>query len=106
MDDPGSKYYNTQQREPVKGRWKSSENFSKVKNGVYDIFINIEYNYARVKNKGSAIFFHIANPTVSIKYTNGCVSADRQNLLEIVKWLDKDKSPMILQGPLYEIAKY
>ncbi len=106
VDDPGSKYYNTHQREPVNGRWKSSENFSKVKHGVYDVFFNIEYNNARVKNKGSAIFFHIANPTVSIKYTNGCVSADRQNLLKIVKWLDRDKSPMILQGPLYEIGKY
>ena len=106
VDDPGSKYYNTHQREPVNGRWRSSENFSKVKNGVYDVFFNIEYNNARVKNKGSAIFFHIANPTVSIKYTNGCVSADRQNLLKIVKWLDRDKSPMILQGPLYEIGKY
>ncbi len=106
VDDSGSKYYNTHQREPVNGRWKSSENFSKVKNGVYDVFFNIEYNNARVKNKGSAIFFHIANPTVSIKYTNGCVSADRQNLLKIVKWLNKDKNPMILQGPLYEIGKY
>lgn len=106
VDDPGSKYYNTHQREPVNGRWRSSENFSKVKNGVYDVFFNIEYNNARVKNKGSAIFFHIANPTVSIKYTNGCVSADRQNLLKIVKWLNKDKNPMILQGPLYEIGKY
>ncbi|HEX2927409.1 MAG TPA: M15 family metallopeptidase [Ruminiclostridium sp.] len=106
VDDPNSKYYNTHQREPVQGRWKSAENFSRTKNGVYDVFFNIEYNTARVKNKGSAIFFHIANPNAVIKYTVGCVSTDRQNLLAIVKWLDKDKNPMILQGPLYEIGKY
>jgi D-alanyl-D-alanine dipeptidase len=106
VDDPSSKYYNTHQREPVNGRWKSSENFSKMKNGVYDVFFDIGYNTAKVKNKGSAIFFHIANPTAVIKYTNGCVSAERQNLLDIVKWLDKDKNPMMLQGPLSEIVKY
>lgn len=106
VDDPNSQYYNTHQREPANGRWKSVENFSNTKNGVYDVFFNIEYNAARVKNKGSAIFFHISNPTAVIKYTTGCVSADRQNLLTIVKWLNKDKNPMILQGPLYEIGKY
>ncbi|HEY5586550.1 MAG TPA: M15 family metallopeptidase [Ruminiclostridium sp.] len=106
VDDGGSKYYNTHQREPVCGRWKSAENFSKVKNGVYDVFFNIEYNTTRTKNKGSAIFFHIANATAQIKYTNGCIATDRNNMLAIVKWLDKDKFPLILQGPLSEVVKY
>jgi D-alanyl-D-alanine dipeptidase len=106
VDDSNSKYYNTHQREPVNGRWKSAENFSKMKNGVYDVFFSIEYNTVRTKNKGSAIFFHIANAKAQIKYTNGCVATDKSNLLTIVKWLDKDKSPMILQGPLSEVVKY
>lgn len=106
VDDPNSKYYNTHQREPVNGRWNSAENFSKMKNGIYDVFFDIEYNNTRTKNKGSAIFFHISNAKEQIKYTNGCVATDKNNLLAIVKWLDKDKEPMILQGPLGEVVKY
>ena len=106
VDDPNSKYYNTHQREPVNGRWKSAENFSKMKNSVYDVFFNIEYNIARTPNKGSAIFFHISNAKAQIKYTNGCVATDKSNLLAIVRWLDKDKNPLILQGPLSELVKY
>ncbi|MDF2986518.1 MAG: D-alanyl-D-alanine dipeptidase [Eubacterium sp.] len=106
VDDPKSLYYNTHQREPVNGRWNSAENFSKMKNGVYDVFFNLEYNSQKISYKGSAIFFHIINPNMQIKYTNGCVAADRKNVLSIVKWLDKKKSPMILLGPLSGIAKY
>jgi len=106
VDDGGSTYYNTHQREPISGRWKSAENFSKMKNGIYDVFFNIGYNTARTKNKGSAIFFHIANPNAQIEYTNGCIATDRINMLAIVKWLDKDKSPFILQGPISIIVKY
>lgn len=106
VDDTNSAFYNTHQREPSNGRWTSAENFSQMKNGVYDVFFVIKYNTACVKNRGSAIFFHIANPTMQIKYTSGCVSTDRKNVLEIVKWLDKAKHPMILQGPLTEVVKY
>jgi D-alanyl-D-alanine dipeptidase len=106
VNDPNSRYYNTHQREPASGRWKSAENFSKMKNGIYDVFFEIEYNSERVKYKGSAIFFHIFNANAQIKYTNGCVATDRKNALEIVKWLDKDKKPIILQGSLAEIVRY
>lgn len=106
VDDPASAYYNTHQREPAGGRWKSAENFSRMKNGIYDVFFTLSYNAENIKNKGSAIFFHIADPGMQIKYTAGCVSTDRSSLLSIVKWLDKDKSPMILQGTLSEILKY
>ncbi|MHB8065620.1 MAG: L,D-transpeptidase family protein, partial [Ruminiclostridium sp.] len=93
--DSNSKYYNTHQREPVNARWKSAENFSKMKNGIYEVFFSIEYNTERTKNKGSAIFFHIANAKAQLKYTNGCVATDKSNLLAIVKWLNKDKNPLI-----------
>ncbi len=106
VDDPKSSYYNTYQREPSNGRWNSAENFSKMKNGVYDVFFNLEYNNQKISYKGSAIFFHIVNPNMQIKYTNGCVATDRKNLLSIVKWLNKNKSPMILMGPLSDILKY
>lgn len=106
VDDPRSLFYNTHQREPSNGRWKSAENFSSMKNGVYDVFFNIGYNPQNISYKGSAIFFHMINPNMEIKYTSGCVAAGRKDVLSIVKWLDRDKAPMILQGPLSEIVKY
>lgn len=106
VDDSTSAFYNTHQREPSNGRWKSAENFSRMKNGIYDVFFEIKYNPERIKNKGSAIFFHIANPAMQIKYTSGCVSTDRDHLLSIVKWLEAGKSPVILMGPLSMITKY
>ncbi len=106
VDDPNSVYYNTKQREPAIGRWKSAVNFSSMKNGVYDVFFNIEYNNQRVKNKGSAIFFNIVNPKLEIKYTAGGVAADKKDVLSIVKWLDKDKYPIILLSPISELGKY
>ena len=106
VNDLSSKYYNTHQKEPANGRWKSAENFSKVKNGVYNVLFNIEYNSDGNSSKGSAIFFHIADTTQPRKYTSGCISTDRSSLLKIVKWLDKNKNPMTLQGPLVELVKY
>lgn len=106
VDDPNSKLYNTHQREPANGKWNSAVNFSKMKNGVYDVFFTYNYNSARITNKGSTVFFHIADLNAKIKYTNGGVATDKQNMLNIIKWLDKDKNPMILQAPLSELIKY
>jgi len=106
VDDPNSKLYNTHQREPSNGRWKSAVNFSKNTDGIYDLFFTIGYNQQNIKNKGSAIFFRIIKPNMVIKYTNGAVAAERKDVTSIAKWLDKNKSPKILMGPLSEIINY
>lgn len=82
------------------------ENFSKMKDGIYDLFFTIGYNQQNNKNTSSANFFHIVKPDMKIKYTNGSVATERKDVVSIVKWLDKDKSPMILMGPLSEVIKY
>ncbi len=82
------------------------ENFSKMKDGIYDLFFTIGYNQQNKKNTDSAIFFNIVKPNMKIKYTNGSVATERKDVVSIAKWLDKDKSPMILMGPLSEIIKY
>ncbi len=86
--------------------YKSVDNFSKMKDGIYDLFFTIEYNPQNIKDKGSAVFFHIVKQNMVIKYTNGGVAAERKDVVSIAKWLDKEKSPMILMGPLSEIIKY
>ena len=74
-DDPNSNYYNKIINFPSK---YSAEKLWKKEN-VYDIIIVIDYNLNPViKNKGSAIFIHIAKR----KYqpTNGCIALTKKNI--------------------------
>ena len=83
-DDPNSNYYNKIINFPSK---YSAENLWKKEN-VYDIIIVIDYNLNPViKNKGSAIFIHIAKR----KYqpTNGCIALTKKNIKLISSKIDK-----------------
>ena len=54
-----------------------------IKDKVYDLFINIKYNSCPViKDKGSAIFLHIADS----KYqpTKGCIAISKNDFLKIL----------------------
>jgi L,D-peptidoglycan transpeptidase YkuD (ErfK/YbiS/YcfS/YnhG family) len=79
-DDPSSKYYNQIVKFPFN---KKAEQLWK-KNNVYDIIIIIDYNLRPImKNKGSAIFLHIAKK----KYepTQGCVAVNKKNMYLLIK---------------------
>ena len=53
------------------------------KDKIYDIFINIKYNYSPiVKEKGSAIFLHLTNK--KHKPTKGCVAILKKDFLKIL----------------------
>ena len=57
------------------------------KNNVYDILIVIEYNTEKVKLfKGSAIFIHL---TKNYKPTQGCIALKKNDLLILLKIIDK-----------------
>ena len=81
-NDPNSKEYNKLIRIP------SSYSFEKLhkKENIYDIILVLNYNMNPIiKNKGSAIFIHIAKK----KYnkTEGCVALKKVDLLKILKEL-------------------
>ena len=58
------------------------------KDNIYDIFINIKYNYRpSVKNKGSAIFLHLANS--NYKPTSGCIAIAKKDFLKILPLINK-----------------
>ena len=83
-DDPKSAYYNKIIIYPFKF---SAERFWRKEN-IYDIIIVIDYNINPVvKNKGSAIFLHIAKK----KYqpTNGCVAINKKNIRLIASKINK-----------------
>ena len=58
------------------------------KDHIYDIFINIKYNYHPVvKEKGSAIFLHLAN--INYKPTSGCIAIIKKDFLKILPLINK-----------------
>ena len=81
-DDPLSKDYNKLIKIP------SEYNYEKLykKENVYDIILVLNYNMNPVvKNKGSAIFIHVAKK--NYKKTEGCVAIKKIHLLKIIKEL-------------------
>ena len=79
-DDPNSKNYNKLIRLPFVYKYEKLHK----KENVYDIIIVLNYNMNPVvKNKGSAIFIHVAKK--NYKKTEGCIAVKKVHLLKIVK---------------------
>lgn len=103
VDDVNSAYYNTWQIGPANGRWNSAENLLRS-DSLYDYAIAINYNTSPiVKGKGSAFFVHVwSGPG---RGTAGCTSMSKDNLLGVLRWLDPNKHPIIIQTPDSELSK-
>jgi L,D-peptidoglycan transpeptidase YkuD (ErfK/YbiS/YcfS/YnhG family) len=84
-DDPNSKNYNQLINLPNK---YSHEKLFK-KNNVYDLIIVLNYNMKPIiKNKGSAIFIHVAKS--NYQSTQGCIALKKNNLLKLLSKIDKN----------------
>ena len=89
-DDSRSKKYNREICFPFK--YKAEKLYRKDK--IYDIFINIKYNYSpAIKDKGSAIFLHIANK--KYKATRGCIGIQKKDFLKILPLINKNTKILI-----------
>ena len=83
-DDPKSKKYNKLIKIPFKG---SAEKLYR-KDNIYDIILVLNYNLnPTIKNKGSAIFIHVARR--DYRFTRGCIAVSKKDLKRIVKQIDK-----------------
>ena len=79
-DDPKSKKYNQLIKLPNR---YSHEKFFKNDNS-YDLIVILNYNINPIiKNKGSAIFIHIAKK--NYKSTAGCIALKKDDLLKLIK---------------------
>ena len=77
--DPNSKNYNQQIKLPT--RFKHEKLYRK--DSLYDIILFINYNINPiVKNKGSAIFIHIAKK--NYKPTAGCIALKKMDLIKLL----------------------
>ena len=82
-DDPNSKFYN----KLIFTKDKSKEKLFR-KDNLYDIIIVVNYNTRPiVKNKGSAIFIHLAKK--NYLGTMGCIGLKKNDLLELLKTISK-----------------
>jgi L,D-peptidoglycan transpeptidase YkuD (ErfK/YbiS/YcfS/YnhG family) len=83
-DDPKSKNYNQLIKLP------NEYNHEKLyrKDNVYDLILVLNYNTRPIiKNKGSAIFIHIAKK--NYKKTAGCIALKKVHLIELLKRINK-----------------
>ena len=89
-DDIRSRKYNKQIYFPFK--YKAEKLYRRDK--IYDIFINIKYNYNTVlKGKGSAIFLHLTNK--KYKATRGCIAIQERDFLKIIPLINKKTKILI-----------
>tara|TARA_B100001250_G_C19391317_1_gene610692 strand:+ start:11 stop:502 length:492 start_codon:yes stop_codon:yes gene_type:complete len=83
-DDPKSIFYNKLIKLPSK---YSFERLYK-KNNTYDIILVLNFNInPTYKNKGSAIFIHVAKK--NYKRTEGCIAINKRDLKQIAEKINK-----------------
>jgi L,D-peptidoglycan transpeptidase YkuD (ErfK/YbiS/YcfS/YnhG family) len=86
-DDPKSRKYNKLIKLPN----KYSHEILYRKDNIYDLILVLNYNIKpTIKNKGSAIFIHVAKK--NYKKTAGCVALKKANLIKLINTLSKNVS--------------
>ena len=89
-DDPKSKKYNRLVKLPSKYGYEELHR----KDNIYDLVLVLNYNMKPIiKNKGSAIFIHIANK--NYKKTAGCIGLKKSHLINIIKKIKKNTQVII-----------
>jgi L,D-peptidoglycan transpeptidase YkuD (ErfK/YbiS/YcfS/YnhG family) len=84
-DDPRSIFYNKQIKLPSKFSYERLYR----KDRIYDLLAVLNYNInPAIKNKGSAIFMHIAKKNYSP--TAGCVALKKNDLIKLLEIIKKD----------------
>ncbi len=104
VDDPKSAHYNTL----VDGAktvtdWDSSEHMHRP-DELYRLGVFVAHNTPALAGAGSCIFLHIwSGPD---RGTVGCTAMERSNIEMLLAWFDPKKSPLLMQMPAAEYARY
>ena len=84
-DDPKSKKYNQLIKLPT----KYSHEILYRRENIYDLILVLNYNMKPIiKNKGSALFIHIAKK--NYKKTAGCIALKKVDLINLVKEIKRN----------------
>lgn len=97
VDDVKSQHYNQiVDTSTVKKDWKSFEAIVR-KDNLYDWFLEIKHNPKNIPGDGSLIFMHVWRGKG--KGTAGCTAMEEKDLLEVLKWLDREQQPLLILLP-------
>ena len=89
-DDSKSRKYN----HPIKLPTKYGHEILYRRDNIYDLILVLNYNMKpTIKNKGSAIFIHIAKK--NYKKTAGCIALKKSDLIYLVKKITKNTKVII-----------
>lgn len=94
VDDSNSSYYNqVVDARKVKKDWVGAEKMV-LKDGTYDWGIFVSHNPKGSAQKGSCIFIHLKKANGDS--TSGCVAMSKTEMENLLRWLDPQKSPVLL----------
>ena len=83
-DDPKNEKYN----KLIHSSTKYGHEKLYRKDNIYDLILVLNYNMSPIiKNKGSAIFIHVANK--NYKKTAGCVALKKSHLIKLISKIEK-----------------
>jgi D-alanyl-D-alanine dipeptidase len=98
VDDSKSQFYNTIIDSKNRPKDYKSFEYMKLKNDLYKYGITVKHNPHNIAQAGSCIFIHIKNNNGT--GTAGCTAMSEEEMVTILKWLDVNKNPLLLQLPL------
>jgi D-alanyl-D-alanine dipeptidase len=102
VDDSSSRYYNRiVDSTKVTRDYKSFERMKFPKN-YYKYGLVVDHNPKAIRGAGSCIFVHIKKPNKIP--TVGCTAMSETEIKELLKWLDPQKHPLLIQAPRSEIT--
>jgi L,D-peptidoglycan transpeptidase YkuD (ErfK/YbiS/YcfS/YnhG family) len=96
FDDVNSPQYNrwvTSKSDPKNDG--ISRELMKRPDGKYKYGICVQYNMDQIKGKGSVITVHVLEGK---QPTLGCIAIKKDELIDIIGWLDPAKKPLIITG--------
>jgi L,D-peptidoglycan transpeptidase YkuD (ErfK/YbiS/YcfS/YnhG family) len=105
IDDPRSRYYNrlVDRSKVAKVDWRSSEQMLRS-DVLYKWGLMVAHNSAAAPGAGSCIFLHIWKNSSTA--TSGCTAMPEQDLVQLLRWLDPAKRPVLIQMPRAEFADF
>jgi L,D-peptidoglycan transpeptidase YkuD (ErfK/YbiS/YcfS/YnhG family) len=103
VDDPASKHYNRiVDMTRVERDWKSAEEMLSA-DGTYRLGVVIRHNWPAFAGYGSCIFLHVwKGEDIG---TSGCTALAPENVETLLRWLDTQKDPLLVQLPRAEYER-
>lgn len=99
VDDVNSAHYNTLVNDSlmVEKDYQSFEHMRRSDDQYeYGVWVNYNTN-PQAPGNGSCIFLHIYKDENMA--TSGCTAMSKENMLQLIKWLDFSKHPVLIQMP-------